>query len=215
MTNIDLILYINLDKRPDRRSQIEEELFKKMSFPREKVVRVPAIGHEENKAVGCTLSHIKALKTAEQILTTIGGRNVLILEDDFVFIDDKDKVEKSLANLLLSSGEEYDVVLLSYVVKKRRSYNDLLSICLEASKADSYLVRREYIPKVIECFEESVEHLSRTGMHWLYAQDVYWKNLMEKDRWFYFNDALGHQRRGYSDLAERIVENVSLVLDNN
>lgn len=43
-------------------------------------------------------------------------------------------------------------------------------------------------------------------MHWLYANDIVWKDLQEKDFWICFKTRLGKQSDGYSDISERYVE---------
>lgn len=204
MNNIDLILYINLDKREDRRREIEEE-FKKMNIPLSKITRIPAI-YRPNGAVGCTLSHIKALTSVLHTDDTI--KSVLVLEDDFTFTDDHDLVQTSIRKLFETYRDDWDVVLLSYYVKKRKAHlqSTLLSVSLDAGRTDGYLVRKSYIPKLLENYYESSLMLEQTGMHWIYAIDMYWSRLMEKDqgRWLYFIQPLGYQRESYSDL-ERVV----------
>ena len=74
--NISHIFYINLEKRIDRRIQIEDELTK-MGF---KFERFNAIENTHN-GLGCCYSHLKIIKTAKER----GYKNVLIFEDDFIF----------------------------------------------------------------------------------------------------------------------------------
>ena len=73
-------LYINLDKRPDRKKQIENEL-KDFNY----VERIEAIDTSTNGSAyfGCVLSHIIALETAKER----GWDEVMICEDDFEFVN--------------------------------------------------------------------------------------------------------------------------------
>ena len=84
--NIDFIFYINLEKRTDRREQIEMEL-KKMEITAERFVGIPF----EPGIVGCGKSHLEVLKLAKDRKY----KNVLILEDDFTFLVDRKNFDDS------------------------------------------------------------------------------------------------------------------------
>ena len=74
---IDKIIYINLDKRTDRKAEIEQELqHNNLRFE-----RFPAIQTPEG-CIGCSLSHLQVVKLAKER----GYNNILILEDDFMFL---------------------------------------------------------------------------------------------------------------------------------
>ena len=80
------ILYINLEKRKDKKDFTEKQL-KKINRT---AIRIDAIDHtdlidKKERALGCTYSHIKALEYAIENKY----ENVLILEDDSEFITDK------------------------------------------------------------------------------------------------------------------------------
>ena len=80
------ILYINLEKRKDKKDFTEKQL-KKINRT---AIRINAIDHtdlidKKERALGCTYSHIKALEYAIENKY----ENVLILEDDSVFLTDK------------------------------------------------------------------------------------------------------------------------------
>ena len=80
------ILYINLEKRKDKKDFTEKEL-KKINRT---AIRINAVDHtnlidKRDRVLGCTYSHIKALEYAIENHYP----NVLILEDDSEFITDK------------------------------------------------------------------------------------------------------------------------------
>ena len=76
-TSIEKVVYINLERRADRKVQVESEL---SIFLPEKIVRFAAI--EDNPGcIGCSKSHVAVLKMAIQHQ----WRNVLIVEDDLLF----------------------------------------------------------------------------------------------------------------------------------
>ena len=60
--NIDKIIYINLDKRQDRKTEIENELISKelLNFERFLAIETPGFG-----ILGCSQSHLEVLKLAK------------------------------------------------------------------------------------------------------------------------------------------------------
>ena len=78
--HIPHIFYINLDKRTDRRAEIEQELQQFNLY--DKAERFPAIPVPNQGILGCTMSHLAVLKLAKERKY----KQVLILEDDFFFI---------------------------------------------------------------------------------------------------------------------------------
>ena len=65
MENIDKIIYINLDRRLDRKQEIAQE-FDKMNISKEKIIRFSAINNKSRPGVGCTESHLEVLKLAKK-----------------------------------------------------------------------------------------------------------------------------------------------------
>jgi hypothetical protein len=72
--------------------------------------------------------------------------------------------------------------------------------------ASCYLVKNHYYDELIKLYEWAIPELERTGMHWVYANDLVWKSLQERDLWVCTSKRMGKQRAGYSDNAERIME---------
>lgn len=188
---IEGYFYINLDRRTDRRSEVEDE-FQKIGLT---VERFPAIDRKPG-IVGCGLSHLAVLKIARER----GLQNVLIFEDDFQFLVSKERFW-DLVTELFESGVHYDVVMLGYSLEKKEKFNDLLYKVIEASTASAYIVNERFYDKLIDLYENAFPLLIETGHHWLYANDQVWKTLQEKSNWFAFTTRIGKQRRSYSDLS--------------
>jgi glycosyl transferase family 25 len=205
--DIHRVIYINLDKRIDRRAEITAE-FKRIGIPEEKIIRCPAIYQSRGKgALGCSQSHVKALKIIDTLPEEI--QNILIFEDDFDFVPDAEFVNSSLHQLFERPKEIWDIVLLSFSIKKRQDYDDLLSISLVSCLASGYLINRRVLPKLLKNFEESVKGLQETGREEFYL-DAHWNVLMTEGRCFYFNKTLGQQRRSYSDIAYEVLSRPSV-----
>ena len=196
--NIEKIIYINLERRTDRKQEIEKELAEKgLQFERFNAIQTIT------GCVGCTLSHIQVLKLAKER----GYKNVLVLEDDFMFLVDKHELESNLEQFF-ELNIPYDVCMLSYNLIQSESVANVSCVgkVLEAQAASGYLVNSAYYDTLIELWESAVVQLEKTGEHWLYTCDQIWKTLQKKDNWYYFRTRLGKQRPSWSDLGNRFMD---------
>ncbi len=80
MEQIDVIFYINLEQRTDRKEHFLQEM-KKFCVDESKIVRIDAV-YNAIGALGCTKSHIKAL---EQFMENPAWKTCIVFEDDFTF----------------------------------------------------------------------------------------------------------------------------------
>jgi len=189
--HIDRIIYINLAKRTDRREQIEKELDDYgLIYERFDAIETPGMG-----ILGCGYSHLAVLKMAKER----GYKNVLILEDDFTFLESREVVESELVRFF-DSEVDYDVCMISYNLKRvADSEYDFLYRSQEVQTASGYIVNARYYDTLIGLFEDAFPKLAETGAHWLYANDQVWKPLQTRDVWYCFKTRLGKQRDGFSD----------------
>jgi len=196
--NISHIFYINLDKRLDRRAEIESEL-SKYGLEAE---RFPAIYFPQEGCVGCGKSHLQVLELAKSRKYP----NVLILEDDFYFVESKDVVENELSKLF-EFKPNFDVCFLSYNLRNGHvdNNNPFLTRTKYSMSASGYLVNEHYYDKLIDLYKDSIPKLEATKKHWIYANDQIWQNLQEVDEWYCFTKRLGKQRDGFSDNANAYV----------
>lgn len=186
MNKIEKIVYINLKKREDRNEQIKNEL-KNFDY-----TRFEGIEHTSG-IIGCGLSHLSVLKMAKECK----WKNILIFEDDFMFLVSPEEFEKQL-DQFFNSKIDYNVLMLSYNLQQGSLCNDFLGKVIEAQTTSGYLIHEKYYDTLIKCWEEGLELLIQTGQHWNYALDQYWKKL-QHDNWYYFLTRIGKQRDGYSD----------------
>ena len=197
---IDKIFYINLDKRTDRREQIEAEL-EKMGLEAE---RYPAIYTPHSGILGCSISHLNLIKISKEKKY----RNVLILEDDFEFVVSKEKMESSLEEFF-NSKIDYDVLMISYIIQESEEVPGLPFIkkVKNGQTACAYIINQKYYDDLINLYEWSVPLLESTGEHWNFANDAVWKRLQPNDNWFYLVDRLGRQRASFSDNCMTFIAN--------
>lgn len=192
--NIDKIFYINMEKRKDRRSEIELELNNfNLPFERFEAIETNGFG-----ILGCGKSHLAVLKLAKER----GYENILILEDDFTFTVTKEFFEQSLTKFF-NSKINYDVCMISYLLRKYETTNhNFIYKVLEAQTASGYIVHKNYYDKLIDLYEYAMPLLEKTREHWNYANDQIWKTLQADANWFCFIRRMGKQRPSYSDNSE-------------
>lgn len=192
--NIDKIIYINLDKRQDRKLEIENELNSKelLNFERFQAIETSGFG-----ILGCSQSHLEVLKLAKQR----EYKNILILEDDFMFIDDKEKLEQKLTEFFTSeAANDYDVCMISYnLISGNDCDYPFLLKAIDVQTASGYIVNANFFDALINLYEESTILLEQTEHHWLYANDQAWKILQPQNNWYCFKPRIGKQRSGFSD----------------
>ena len=143
--NIDKIFYINLDKREDRRTEIEQEL-NLMDLPYE---RFPAI-YNESGPVGCGYSHLSVLKLARDR----GYKNVLIFEDDFTFLVSKTELNEYL-DKLFNNFRTFDVCFLSYACSTFEEIpgHTFIKRVIDSQTASGYIVNETCYNKLISLYE--------------------------------------------------------------
>jgi hypothetical protein len=189
------VLYINLERRGDRRAEIESECARMDLVPE----RFPAIAHD-SPHIGCVQSHLEALQLAK----SKGWNNVLIFEDDFQFVVSKAEFHTALHEFF-STVPSYDVLMLSYYLNKGEPYNTVVGRVLEAQTASGYLVHSRFYDALIENLETALHKLMNCGEIHNYMNDQYWKHLQPGAEWFYVLQRMGVQRESYSDLCRHVV----------
>lgn len=189
---IERVVYINLDERVDRKLQVQQELLK--VFPAYKIQRFAAI-RDDVGGIGCTMSHIAVLEMAKRE----GWRNVLIVEDDFMWAPSIDASSKVLTHLLFSP---YDAIVLGGTWVRY----DPITLKLESCQTTTaYIVTGDYIDRMLENYNEGLQKLRETGDYPTYALDQYWKRLHASGRWYIVMPIMAAQRPGYSDIEKRNV----------
>ena len=195
--NINKIFYINLDKREDRKEEIERELTNyglDMISERIQAVETPGQG-----ILGCTISHLSAIKLAKERNYT----NILILEDDFQFTVSKEEFENQLQTFF-ENQIPYDVCMISYNIRQSEPTEyPFLTKVIEAQTASGYIIHHTFYDKMIGLYEWAIPLLQDTREHWHYANDQCWKRLQPNANWYCLTTRCGRQRAGYSDNSEQ------------
>ncbi len=201
-------VYINMDKREDRKKLILEE-FNKLEIPSDKIYRLAGIPIPKNGHKGCVQSHILALEIAK----LNQWKYVAIFEDDAELIvspsEFKEKVSSAMAL------DKWDVILLhgSYQEVKEK-INDVMYYAKHSSQSTGYIIKKEYYDTLLELFKDCNIKMSKD--HWMEngwegnALDQRWNILIEKDHWVAFNDNLVKQRDIMSSINTQTFNNTDI-----
>jgi hypothetical protein len=206
MDNIDIIYYINLDHRIDRKEQILQEL-QRMNIPDSKIERIPALYTKGFGILGCGLSHIKAL----EIFMKSDYKNCLILEDDFMF-----SVDVNYSNFLLTTffkkNPTFDVCMLSgNLMKSQETVSPFIKKVIDVQTTSSYIITKKFAPILISNLYESTRLLADwknkiAETKHEYCLDIYWKTLQPQSEWYILHPKIGFQRESYSDISNHITD---------
>ncbi len=207
------IVYINLDRRTDRRNYMEQWL---AEFGMSHAERFPAIEHAYG-LYGCGLSHLAVLKRARDE----HWEHVLVLEDDVMFRPElcgtAEKFQEKIEEIFRETG--WNVFMLDMNLVKtfpRPGTGELLSSSdgkqlpesmvrvKFAHCAGAYIVKSHYYDALIELYEWALPQLLATQMHWVYANDAVWTRLQERDQWWGFREQFCIQTGGYSDTKNMV-----------
>ena len=199
MDKIDVLYYINLDYRSDRKIEFLEWI-DKSGFPRKKVNRIDAVSTPGRGHVGCYLSHIKTLET----FLASEHKTCIVFEDDYHPL----KVDTfwSEVNLLFDCGKEFDLVMCSYgSLKSEPTDIPFLHKVTQSYTTSSFIITRDFAKILLDHINKGVsllleEEESTRQRCEKYKIDIYWMELMPVSRWFCFYPRLGIQRPSFSDI---------------
>jgi hypothetical protein len=200
--NIDVIYYINLDIRPDRNEEILSEI-KKTNYPLEKVVRISGELRKDRGALGCSLSHIKALTE----FVNSSYNTCIIFEDDFEFITSATEIQAAF-KALFENNIDFDVCMLSAnEIETIPTKYPFINKVKNVQTASGYIVSRKFAPTLLQNYIEGAKLLENDyEKQPEYAIDQYWKRLQPMNNWYLFQPKLGKQRDSYSNIQGGFVK---------
>lgn len=193
---VDVIYILNLRERVDRWYETLLTLAS-VQAPLHRVFHYKA--EKGDQYTGATQNHVDVMDH----FCKMGYKHGLVLEDDFVFIDDKQDVWNSL-KYLVEDEYSYDLCFLSISkVGEREPHDCLLSRSKQACTTSSgYLLQKATAPRVHEVASEGLRLMKETKNTHDYCIDRYWSKLSDI---FFFRNKLGFQRPCYSNLRGEVV----------
>jgi len=206
------ILYINLDHRTDRLTQVKEEFFNKLEIERltnKAPERFPAIGHQKG-AIGCAISHIKCLEIALQRKYPY----VFICEDDIEFLNPQHFL-KAIREFEMNPPPKWNVFIVSgNSVPPYAQYNSSCIKVVNCQTTTGYITHYNYYEALIQNYREGLSLLMQyPGNDKNFAIDKYWKELQLSKTWYMLYPPCVIQRASYSDIEKKVVSYGELMLD--
>ena len=196
----DKIMYINLNHRKDRNTQILNEI-KRMGVLDDKIMRVDAVHDKFNGHIGCCKSHIKVLKLAKQLKL----ENIVVLEDDFIFTENKNTTNGKITHFL-KKYKKWDVLMLTTVYKSLDDIKDQhIKKVNRASTSSAYIIQKHFYDALLENLESSLSKMETEMVEFKkknpnkkkketsYALDQHWSSLQKKSNWYIAFPYLGKQ----------------------
>lgn len=191
------VVYINLEKRPDRRKHMETNVRNKLSLSPQTFVRQEAVDWSPG-FTGCTRSHVLALKQAQFLWPN--ASHVVIMEDDFDLSETSQAFHRRL-DQGWEKNPKFDVLFLAMnpIRLKKQDKDSGLCRVFQALCMSGYIIRKDYIPILLhDMFEESLKQKK--------PHDLLSQSLQPRDEWYGFWPPLGHQLTGYSDIENKDVD---------
>jgi len=201
MNSVDVIFYINLASRVDRKTHFLEQIGA-LTDDMSKVIRIEAI-YDPMGAVGCTKSHIKALET---FMENPAWKTCMVFEDDFTFYDSSKTSNNSLLHKFFTNFTDWDMLLLSSNQKSKPTHTEVLGIekVISSQTTSGYLTHKGVAQRIIDNFKEGAELLANSGNKQMYALDIFWEKLGLVRYAFLPN--MGYQYACVSDIEQKFVD---------
>lgn len=202
---VDAILYINLEHRKDRNAHILHEI-KKIDPLLSKTHRIDAIYNKQFGALGCSLSHIKALTF---FLQNPSWNRCMVLEDDFTFASNTSSEIHGAINHTIESVPDFDVILLGVGVVNYAVSDTafpFIKRVLSSQTTSGYIFTRTYVYTLLANYTLSSSYLSKSGPCEKYCLDMYWMKLMPLGKWYTVEPRIGYQYQSYSDIINSVVD---------
>jgi len=204
ISDIKHAFYINLERRPDRKEYVENQL-KLVGINAERFNAIQM----QNGAIGCSRSHLTILETAK----ANNWDHVLIVEDDILFTNPSLFVNQF--NKFLSTHDDFDVVLIAG--NNIPPYKPIDDTCVQVQHCQTttgYLIKNHYYDKLIENYRNGIYfQMSNPNQRGYYAIDRYWFGLQSVDKWYLIIPLTVAQREDFSDIENMPTNYISAMLD--
>lgn len=196
------IVYINLDKRPDRRDHMINEFnsIGVKNFERFSAIEIKNDNLDKKSlgGIGCGLSHIKVLEKYSDC------ELLMIVEDDATFMVGKDYISQLIEKFKKSDGV---VLCLGFDSYKDSFYNGLFKRTYHSLTTSCYIVKKSFFEELKNSFNNSIQNLmTNKNQYHLYAIDQTWTLLQKNNIFLIPNIHVVKQYSNYSDIVQKHVD---------
>jgi GR25 family glycosyltransferase involved in LPS biosynthesis len=200
------VIYINLQKRIDRKISILKELSK---IGVENPEQFKAI-ELANGAIGCSMSHLKCVELAKKN----NYDYLFICEDDLEFLNPELFLKQ--LNLFMNSPLNWDVVIVAG--NNMTPYTPISEYCIKVCYCQTttgYIVKNHYYDTLINNYKEGITKLLKDQTNNDYKIDKYWFNLQRIHNWYLIIPLSIIQKEGYSDIERKNTNYINYMLNYN
>ena len=182
--NVDIVYYINLDSREDRKTEFLGEM-RRMGVPDKKISRISAVNKPGQGDWGCSLSHILAI---EDFIDS-GLDNCIVFEDDFTFTQDLKNVNAEFESVFSDDNAVlYNVIMLSAnEVDTEPTDHKYLKKVADAQTTSGYMVSKSFAPILLQNYRDGVKLLADSykigksdALQGPFCIDQYWKRIQPR-----------------------------------
>lgn len=143
MDKIDKIFYINLEKRTDRRVEIENELIHKFNYiSAERFIGIPY----EQGIYGCTMSHICLFRK----MIENNWDTMMVFEDDAQLLTDRVSIDSHIHMFL--KDDQLDILCIGNSCGDNKPYNELMNRCFNTQTTSCYVIKKKFVKALLECY---------------------------------------------------------------
>ncbi len=194
---VERIYILNLEERVDRYYDTLLALAA-VRAPLHRVHHYKALKDGLPPYVGATKNHVDCVRH----FCESGAKQALVLEDDFVFVDDTARVWSTLDRLWTESPQ-YSLCFLSLSKLGRREPHSECTLRTRqpCTTSSGYLLHRDTAERVLEVVDEGLRKMQETGDHHTYCIDRYWCKLPDL---LCVRPKIGFQRPSYSNLLRSV-----------
>ena len=206
MFNTIPVMYINLERRTDRKENVIKELYK---IGIERPICFKAV-ELENGAVGCSISHLKCIEIAKKN----NYDYIFICEDDIEFTDPK--LFLNQLEIFITSDINWDVILVAG--NNMLPYTPVNDVCIKVMNCQTttgYIVKNNYYDKLIQNFKSGIQNLLKQPSNNEFKIDKYWFRLQREDNWYLIIPLTIVQKEDYSDIEKKVTNFKRYMLDYN
>lgn len=191
-----LCTYTNMDYRPDRNSQVLEELTKVGITNPTRLSGVVWEGSSNktfNGQIGCGLAHLKGLKLAKEL-----NQNVIMFEDDVLFINDFNTI---ISNALDELPEDWCMIYLGgNICRSIFQVSDHLGKLTHAQSTHAIGINKNFLDRIL-----SMEDKFYTNV----IDVMYGSELVPSSNCYITIPMVAVQRSDFSNIENRKVEYAS------
>lgn len=199
---INKLYYINLDKRMDRLSHLEESVLPFVNMSAMKKERVSATDHTHynhisQRGAGCSLSHIGIWKDA----IANDYDKIIVMEDDFELTKSEEEISEILSEL---NKIKFSICNLGYnnMSPLVKTSNPLFFRCNNVQTTSCYVAYVPFLKVMLPHIEQATERLMNKESYPINAIDQAWKRFQNRTDWI-VSERIGKQRSSISDIERR------------